>query len=117
MEEHLDIKDGNFNGLWAIKGEYATGADMWEKITNIIEAYAKLHPLEMELQVRANAKRTTEQLNQYGSNHTKNIRLGLSMPVGLMFSIQSVYPEVFENDKLLTKFMKKFKGLRICQTV
>ena len=117
MEEHLNIQDGVFKGLWAVKGEYATGADMWDKIENIISAYAKLHPIEMELQVRSNIERTKEQLNDYGSNRNKNIRYGLSMPVGLMFSIQRIYPEIFEDQKLLTHFMKKFKGLRICKTV
>lgn len=115
--EHLDIQDGVFKGLWAIKGQHATGADMWDKIADIISAYTKLHPIEMELQVRTNALRQSEQLNDFGSNKARNIRWGLSMPVGLLFSIQSVYPEVFENERLLNKFMKKFKGLRICKTV
>lgn len=117
MSEHLDIQDGQFKGLWNINPENAKGSDMWARMEDIISSYTKVHPLEMELQVRANAERMKTQLNDFGSNASKNIRWGASLPIGLMLKLQAVYPEVFEEPKLFNLFLKKYKGFRVCNKV
>ncbi len=117
MEEHWKLRDGNFEGLYKINPEYAKGVDMWAKLDEIINAYVNLHPIEMELQVRANAERIKTQFNDYGSNASKNIRFGASIPAGLMFMINQVYPEVFTDNKLFHKFLKRYKGFRVSKTI
>lgn len=116
-QEHLDIEDGNFKGLWNINPFAAKGADMWQRMDEIINAYTKLHPVEMELQVRANAVRVKTQLNDLGTTESKSIRYGASIPTGLMLKLQTIYPEVFTERNLFNQFLKRYKGLRVCQKV
>lgn len=115
--EHWDIKNGDFAGLWSIDPTLAKGADMWAKIEEIITSYTKLHPLEIELQVRANQERSSSLLTETGANSTGTMRIGMSIPAGLMFKIQQVYPEVFSNKDLFHKFLRKYKGFTICSRV
>jgi len=114
MEEHLHIEDGKFKGLWNINPENARG-DYWTRVQEIIEAYTKLHPIEMELQVRANAKQSAIHNSNHGFSKEKTLQWGVSMPIGLMLKLQAVAPEIFENRNLFAAFKRKYKGLCVCK--
>jgi hypothetical protein len=105
-----------FKGLWTIDGKNTGASDMWDRIEQIIAAYTKVHPLEMELLVRENAEISKSRINDTASSKA-GIRWGLSIPHGLLFEIQTLYPELFLNKNLFHKFLKKYKGLRICKNV
>jgi hypothetical protein len=117
MEEHWKVRDGNFLGLYALKSEHAKGLDKWERIDDIVRAYTQLHPTEVELTVRENQAQKKEQLNMWGATKDKSLRQGLAIPAGLLFAIEQVYPEVFSEKPELHKFMRKFQGFTVCETV
>lgn len=115
--EHWNIKNGDLAGLWAVNPEAAKGADMWQRIDEIIMAYVKLHPLEIELLVRCNREDVKLKANDYGSTKSKQLRWSASLPAGLMFKIQQIYPEVFTDKNIYHKFLKKHPGFLVCKTV
>lgn len=116
-EEHWNVENGNFKGLWSVNAEAAKGADIWQRIDEIVAAYTKLHPMEMELTVRENQAIRNSRLNEWAATPGKGLRWGASIPAGLMFKIQTIYPEVFSNKTLFHRFLKKYKGLTTCQTL
>lgn len=118
--EHLNLdKKGDLLGLWDIDVKKATGLDMWDKIQSVIEAYAKVHSLEMEILVRQNlelsrTRKNSMALTEEGGNR---LRWGMNIPHGLMFKLELLEPMLFSDKKLYHKFLKKYKGFRVCETV
>lgn len=118
LYEHHKVDDkGKLKGLFVIDPTKTQSSDMWGKIDEIVGAYASLHKLEVELLVRQNAEKTKTQLNKYGATKNKDIRWGASIPAALLFRLQMVYPEVFTEKNLFNKFLRRYKGFRVCNTV
>lgn len=118
-EQHLDIdKEGNLKGLWNIDVKKVTGGSIWDKIQTVVEAYAKIHSLEIEITIRENAKLTDTRKNDLASTEGgSRLRWGVNIPAGLLFKLELVEPELFTDKKLYHKFLKKYKGFRVCKTV
>jgi len=118
-EEHLDVdQQGNLKGLWDIDVKKVTGGDLWDKVQNLVEAYAKVHSMEVEIIIRENAELTETRKNALASTEGgSRLRWGGNLPVGLMFKLELLEPELFTNKKLYHKFLKKYKGFRVCKTV
>lgn len=117
--EHLNLdKKGKILGLWDIDTSELTGA-RWDKVQQVIEAYAKVHRLEMELLVRENAEISESQANTFGSanNGGNRLRWGANIPPGLMFKLEQAEPLLFSDKAIFHTFLKKYKGLRVCKTV
>jgi hypothetical protein len=115
--EHWDMKNGDLAGVWAINPLEAKGADMWQIVEEIVMAYVKLHPLEVEFVVRSNKQEVETKANDFGSTENESLRWSASLPAGLMFKIQQVYPEIFTDKTLYHKFLKKHPGFLVCKTI
>lgn len=118
--EHLNLdKQGKILGLWDFDAKNAKGVDLWDKIQSVVETYAKIHSMEIEIMVRQNAEITQTRKNalsitEEGGNR---IRWGCNLPHGLMFKLEQLEPMLFSDKKLYHKFLKKYKGFRVCETV
>ncbi len=118
QEEHWKLdKQGEIEGVFVVDPTKAKGADLWQKIDEVIVAYTQLHPVEMEAQVRSNVLRMKEQLNEFGSTKDKSLRWGASIPTALLFRLQILEPELFENKRLFNTFLKKYKGFAVCKRI
>ena len=115
--EHWNVKNGELKGLWTVNTDAIKGDDLWSKLDAVIYAYTKLHPMEMEAVVRQNGWEVQTRMNEHGSTKNKSLRYSLSMPVALMFKCEAIEPNIFNNKKLLHGFMKRYKGLRVCESV
>ena len=117
LNEHLKInKDGILEGLYTIdtqKGSF-THLDIWDKVDQIVEEYTRLHPQEMEIIVRENILISANNFNKFGSS-TKDGKIELHghrrFPVGLLRTLETFAPELFDNKKNYHKLQKRFKGL------
>ena len=112
-------KSGELLGIWDINAYAANGADIWDKIDEVIREYAKVHTMEMEILIRENANISNSRKNDLAMSGKNDIRLrwGASIPPGLLFKLEQIEPMLFSNKKLFHKFLKKYKGFRICKTV
>jgi len=118
-EQHLDIdKQGNLKGLWNIDVKKVVGGDRWDKIQTVIEAYAKVHSLEVEIMIRENAELTETRKNALATvEGDSRLRWGANLPAGLMFKLEQLEPMLFSDKALYHKFLKKYKGFRVCKNV
>ena len=119
-KEHWNIdKKGDLLGIWDINAYAASGADLWDKIDYVIKEYAKVHRLELEIVIRENAAISKSRQNDLAMSHKGGLRLrwGASIPPGLLFKLEQIEPMLFSNKKLFHKFLKKYKGFRICKTI
>jgi hypothetical protein len=117
-EEHWVLdKNGEISGLYVVDTTLMQDSCSWDAIDQAIREYSAIHPNEMRLQVIDNAKRVMENTTKTGSNKSKTMRLGVSIPVALMFKLQQIMPDIFEDKRKMQKFMKKYKGLRTCEHV
>ncbi len=119
--EHLNIdKNGQLLGLLKIDTDFIEGVDVWQRIERAITTYVQLHPIEMEIVVRENKAISESRLNDYGSTGSKglaNLRWGCNIPVALMFLLERIEPNLFNDIKKYHKFLNKFKGFRVCKKV
>lgn len=114
-EEHWRVSnEGNF-GLLDINTKKVYGDNLWTKVEMVIQAYAKVHPQEIREQIEQNSQIVNTRKNDFAVKG--KLRWGLSMPVGLLFKIEQVEPNMFSNKKLMNEFMKRYKGFRVCQRV
>ena len=119
-EEHLVFdKDGKMAGLWDIDSYSVNGVDLWDKLDQIVGAYVKVHPIEMEILVRENKAISQSRMDnhQIVKKGGSMLRWGASLPPALMFKLEQVEPMLFSNKKLFHKFLNKYKGFRICKSV
>lgn len=118
LYEHHKVDDkGVLKGVYVIDTTKTQSSDMWGKIDEVVGAYASLHKIEVELLIRQNAEKVKAQMNQYGSNKDKSMRWGASIPAALLFRLQMIFPEVFTDRNLFNKFLKRYKGFRVCNKV
>lgn len=120
MDEHIKYKkDGDIEGLYIIDVEKAKniGKDQWDRYDQVIKAYIDLHPMEMKAQILSNRERRQEQLNKYGSTESKALRHGISIPAGLLMSLQGIEPRLLQDKKLLHKFMRRYPAFTVCDAV
>ncbi len=120
-KEHLNIgEDGKLKGLYRLDTSKVKGIDIWAKLDQVINDYAKIHKWEMIECVTANAATMKTMLREDGRTGRRdlaNLRYGCDIPVALMFKLEQVEPELFSNKKLFHKFLNKYKGFRVCQKV
>lgn len=69
--------------------------------------------------IKQNKELAKTRLNDFGSNHDKNIRWGLSLPPSLfnvLDNFKKVHnqPGLFKEDGEIVWFMKKFPQFRVC---
>lgn len=117
--EHWRLNNkGQLAGVWHINAEKAEGVDIWQKIDRVINEYTKIHPNEMRMLVLENKFISDTRKNDYASSGgTAKLRWGASIPPGLFFKLQIIEPTLFENRRLFNRFLKRYKGLRICKKV
>jgi hypothetical protein len=116
--EHLEVDDkGKIVGLYCLDTDKLDGIDSWDAIDQAIKEYAVIHPNEIQLQIIQNAEIRNQQYNKFGSGESKAMRHGVSLPVALMFKLERIMPDLFQDQKKLRHFMKKYKGFRTCQEV
>lgn len=116
-EEHWDLdENGNLRGLHVIDPKLATGADIWDKLDEVIRDYAKVNPNEMRLHLMEVASVRLDLNNELGTSKGQ-LRWGVSIPPGLYFRIQALEPDIFNNRDMYHKFMRKYPGFRICRKV
>ena len=116
--EHINLDEkGKVLGLWDIVTDKLTG-ERWDKIQAVIEAYATVHKLEMEILVRENAEIMNSRANELAlAGGGNRLRWGANIPPGLMFKLEQIEPMLFADKTLFHKFLKKYKGFRVCKTV
>lgn len=116
--EHIEWDEkGDVAGVHTIDVKEVDGVDKWDKIEKIITEYVKLHPNYMRLFLHENKKERQRQANKYASTEDRQLRYGIAIPPGLMYTLQEFEPNLFNNDTLRHTFMKKFKGFTICDVV
>lgn len=116
-EHHLYNPDGSLRGLYVVKEGTTHKLSIWDRIEEAIQDYAKIHPNEMQLQVIQNSYVRAGARNDFSAAKEKSLRWGASLPVGLMFRLQAIDPELFEDPLKFTKFIKRYKGLATCRKV
>lgn len=115
-EHHIYNKEGDLKALKVIDTAKTTG-DRWERIDQTIKDYITLHPNEMRMLVMENKAISNSRLNDYASDKSKSIRFGASVPFGLMVLLEQIEPFLFTEKELFYRFIKKYKGFKICKTV
>lgn len=116
--EHLRYdKMGGLAGLYRLDPSKAEGIDVWAKIDDVIRAYTKIHPNEMQMLVMENQYISKTRRTESASSKSKSLRWGASIPPALLFNLEVVEPNLFFDKKLFHKFLRKYKGFRICKTV
>jgi len=115
--EHLRFNNGGLAGLYRLDTSKVTGIDLWAKLDMVINEYVKIHPNEMKMLVYENKAIGNSRMNSLASNKNKTVRWGASLPPALMFKLEEVEPMLFSSKKLFNSFLKRYKGLRICQSV
>lgn len=117
-EEHWVLdKKGEISGLYVVDVTGMVDTDSWNAIHQVVVDYSKIHPIEMEAQLIQNEMIRKTNKSKTGSNTSKTMRWGLSIPVGLYFKLQMVMPDLFDDSRKLRQFMKKYKGLTTCDSV
>ena len=94
--------------------------DKWETIRQIIDDYAKTHPIEVK-EILDAARERRLMGNEYGSSEgilkKRGFRRGMMLPMGLQLILKKNFPEIFKDKKQYTKFMKKFPGFNTINKV
>lgn len=88
--------------------------DYWSRVEEIIQDFARVHPLEMEITVRQNDLKKVGAYTKWGEakgDSRSELRLGLSMPLLLMKTLEEFDPEIFTNPRKNHKFGQRYKGL------
>lgn len=120
-KEHWNLQDGKLLGVYSVDPTKAQGVDIWQKFDEVIAAYTRLHPTEMELHIREVAAIRKNRLNEFASNKDHSMRWGCSIPAALMFKLELVEPELFANTprgkRIFNQFLRKYKGFRVCNIV
>jgi hypothetical protein len=117
-EEHWVLdKDGAISGLYVVDVTGMDGIDSWNAIHTVVTEYAQIHPMEIQAQLIQNEMVRKTNKSKTGSNSSKTMRWGLSIPVGLYFKLQQVMPDLFDDNRKLRMFMKKYKGFTTCEHV
>jgi hypothetical protein len=116
-QEHWNEKNGRLLGLWAVDATKARGVDIWDRVDEVVASYTALHPLQIEKTVRENIKLKEIQMNEFASTGSKSLRWGAEIPPGLLFKIEAIAPQIFREKTLFHKFLKRYPGFAICQTV
>jgi hypothetical protein len=116
MQEHLRFNpNGSFAGLYRLDTSLATG-DRWERIDRVIYEWAKIHPQEVRECIEDATRERNEALTKWGSTLGKTMRKGIKIPPGLLFALQQIEPDLFEDKQLFHGFMKRYKAFRTCHT-
>ncbi len=111
LKEHLQFNNGNIGYLKVLADKFIHN-DYWSQIDEIVADYVKVHPLEMEIVARTNIQRQQQALTKWGEGKGKSeLRLGLSMPVQLLRTLEAYDPDLLINHHKKEKFGKRFKGL------
>lgn len=122
--EHIRLnRDGTLAGLFTVdlhKGKLAKGNGTddpyWNVITQIIEAYSRIHQNEMYLHLTETKAEKAMNANKHGSSKTKMRRL-ISLPVGLMFDIEEFDPVFFGDKTKVRKFAKRYPGFAVVDVI
>jgi hypothetical protein len=117
LEHHVFDSKGKDVGLLIINPFDVQGVDMWQRVDRLITEYSQVFPSEMYLILFENGLKRREMRNKYGSNKSKTLRLGASIPPGLYYKINQIYPEIFNQKPLFRQFMRRYKGFRIPETI
>jgi hypothetical protein len=111
LKEHLKFDKGNVGYLKVMTDKFLH-RDYWSQVDEIVEDYARVHPVEMEIVARSNIQKQEQAFTKWGEGKgNSEIRLGLSMPVMLLRSLETFDPEIFTNHNKKIKFGQRFKGL------
>lgn len=112
LNEHQNKnKDGDILGIFRVDTKNARGIDLWARVDAIIQSYVRIHPKEIATQLEMNKQRNEVQKNDFGSG--VDIRIGVSIPVGLLIDLERIEPALFSNKNLFHKFMEKYPGFRV----
>ncbi len=116
LNEHLKLSTEKELKILKVETDKFAHKDFWSRIDEIIGDYAKIHPLEMEILVRQNAKLAANQYNKHGLTKEKGskgeMRHHLRIPPNLMAILTNFAPELFERRENYHKFMNRYKGFR-----
>jgi len=115
LTEHLKFNDktGEVRML-KVYADNFLHKDYWSRVEELVQDYAKVHPLEMELTVRQNDMKKAGSFTKWGDakgDSRSEIKLGLSMPLMLMKLLESFDPEIFTDHKKSHLFRQRYKGL------
>lgn len=112
LHEHWKQKNnGDIEGIFRVDTKNVRGVDLWARVDAIIQSYVRIHPREIAAQLEMNRERNEVQKNDYGSG--AEIRIGVSIPVGLLIDLERIEPALFSNKNLFHKFMEKYPGFRV----
>lgn len=116
-EEHWKLNnDGSLAGVYGLDLTKVSGS-IWGPtglLTQVIENWTRLHPVEMATHLRDVHNVSLDQKNKFASAKS-GLRYGCSVPSGLGMMLEIVEPELFKNKRLLHKFMKEYPGFRVAQ--
>jgi hypothetical protein len=117
-QEHVVLgQDGDVSGLYNLNPLAITGGSLWDKVKVLVEEYTRLHPQEMQLHIMETKAISESRRNATASSKDKSIRWGCSIPVGLMFKLEVLAPDLFSDKKNYYGFLKRYPGFRICKSV
>ncbi len=116
-KEHWNVDNGDFKGLWAINPEMAQGADIWQKIDEIVIAYSKLNPGEVFLTILENKAESARLMHETGKTKGGTMRYGAAWPLGLWVKIKQLAPDLFLNKKNFHKLLRKYPGFTIAKKI
>lgn len=122
--EHLNLDpSGRIKGLYTIDHTKAKGRThgeddpYWHVITQVIEAYAKIHESEMLMHLIETKQERAMNNNRFAASKSNNMRRLISLPVGLLFDIEAFDPTFFGDKSKVRKFAKRYPGFRTCDII
>jgi len=109
--EHWRFKNNSF-GLFRVDAKNTVG---WDKVSQIVECYIKVHPNEMREQIESNKMVSETRKNRFASG--QRMRFASSLPVGLVQTLERAEPKLFTDKKLFHQFLKKYPQFKTCKTL
>jgi len=116
--EHLMLDEhGRVVGLYSLNTDSLEGIDTWTAVDQVIKEYSVLNPSEIQLQILQNKETRNTNYNKWGSGKSKAMRHGVSIPAGLLFKLERVMPDLFQDRRKTREFMRRYKGFRTCEAI
>jgi hypothetical protein len=89
----------------------------WKIVDTMIRDYTKVHPKEMLDLIKENKAIKESIENEFARSKGGGLRWGFRLPPGLLRIIERRFPDIFTDKQQITKFMKQYPALRVCEIV
>jgi len=113
LTEHLKFSENKVDMLKVLTNKFVS-QEYWARVEEIVQDYTRVHPIEMEITVRQNRLKQIGAFTKWGESKEKGgseIRLGMSMPLLLIKTLEEFDPEILTNPRKKQKFGQRYKGL------